>query len=161
MPSFATPVASGSTITDKQLRIQRRKGRQPGIPPGSRLAGAAQPFICSSPGEPEQTKPPLLMQRRLREWSKALGANRSYPAALLTAGGRVGQMERPPENVCQWTYRCFLASTGFSGDPSPDPGEPIGFPFAAVPTPTPGPLTAPVSLEGVVFLPDVAASLAV
>ena len=40
-------------------------------------------------------------------------------------------------------YLSFRASTGFSGEPRPDPGEPIGFPLVAVPTPTPGPLTEP------------------
>ena len=48
--------------------------------------------------------------------------------------------ESPP--LCARSgYLSFLASTGFSGEPKPDPGLPIGLPFVAVRTPMPGPLT--------------------
>jgi hypothetical protein len=58
----------------------------------------------------------------------------------------------------RYNYLSFLASTGSSGEPRPDPAEPIGFPFTAVPTPTPGPLTAPsLFCVGAVLLPVVAA----
>jgi hypothetical protein len=73
-----------------------------------------------------------------------------------------------PEAVCCSSIRSgksyclsFRASTGFSGEPRPEPGEPIGLPLVAVPTPTPGPLTAPSPLEaGLVLLPVVAALFA-
>jgi hypothetical protein len=49
--------------------------------------------------------------------------------------------------------------TEFSGEPKPDPGAPIGNPFAACPTPTFGALIAPSpGWDGAVFDPVVAAS---
>lgn len=143
----------------KQLRIKLRKGRQLTILPRFEARWSRSAIHLQLSKTTGANKTPAADAAEVAGWSKALGANRSYPTGLLTAGepGRANEKTA----ICRYTYRCFLASTGFSGDPSPDPGEPMGFPFVAVPTPTPGPLTAPVSLEGFVLLPVVAASLAV
>jgi hypothetical protein len=53
----------------------------------------------------------------------------------------------------------YFGPTEFSGDPKPEPGAPIGKPFAAVPTPTPGALTLPLpGADGLVLLPSTAAA---
>jgi hypothetical protein len=41
----------------------------------------------------------------------------------------------------------FVGPTELPGDPRPEPGVPIGLPFAACPTPTPGELTVPLPAE--------------
>jgi len=48
-------------------------------------------------------------------------------------------------------YMTYFPPIGCSGDPSPDPEVPIGWPFAEWPTPTPGALTAPAPGAAVLF----------
>src|SRR5689334_3323600 len=52
----------------------------------------------------------------------------------------------------------LVLPTVFSGEPKPEPGEPIGNPLAACPTPTFGAPTLPSpGCEGAVFVPLIAA----
>src|ERR1700754_882456 len=69
----------------------------------------------------------------------ACGDAHARPPRRLSDKGLEGRAEHRLPRKIYFT----LPSMGCSGEPRPEPGDPIGSPLAACPTPTPGALTDP------------------